>query len=175
LLPNFAQARFLTWLTLAISRVRVFSNELAVAVGQLILRHRWKAATEKLIQSFGAGRTDLRPALLACNDLLSWWDRFRYSLSHTSTDNEWQLLRELVCELYPWGPEERELWQRSGGRNKDLQRTGDGETRWYDALKKIQHGTGISVARLLQVMRQDFPSNEQLRYLAEKTGFGETH
>lgn len=170
-LPGFDQGRFLAWLSFMLSRVPTVAEDAATRMGRLIALRQWTRAAERLVNAFASGRTDLRPALLACVDLLSWWTRLRYSLAHTSGDTKWQILQEIVVQLYPWGPEERELWERSGGKNKDLQHHGDGQTRWYDTLNKVRNGGGTSVAALIHVMRQDFPSNEQLRYLSEDAEF----
>src|ERR1035441_9742894 len=118
------------------------------------------------------GRNDLRPALTQCADLFSWLTRFRYQLSAVSSDQKWVALREVASTLYPSGPDHHDIWERSGGKNRELEHHGDGEWRWAPALNRMRNGNGVYAGRLLHEMKQEFPMNEELRFLGDDVEFG---
>ncbi|HZU30596.1 MAG TPA: effector-associated domain EAD1-containing protein [Candidatus Angelobacter sp.] len=172
LLPTFPELRFIEWIAFALTRVRRFNHGDSDYIGRIVVERRWVSAAGHLIRAYKAGREDLRPALLACVDMLSAWTRFRLALTPTSAEKKWQVLVDVVSDLYPWGPNDREIWERAGGKNKDIRHHGDGRTRWHDALNKVRNGSGMPINHLLKEMRGDFPTNEKLQYLAEDSEFG---
>jgi hypothetical protein len=82
------------------------------------------------------------------------------------------VLEDLAAELYPTGPNHDELWDRAGGRDADLQTYGSGQSRWRNAIAQIRRGKGPRLGRLIGEMRRDFPSNDQVGFLANDPEFG---
>jgi len=93
-------------------------------------------------------------------------------VSAVSSTEKWDFLEEVATELYPRGPDQEALWSRAGGNDADLHHGGSGRSRWQDALARVRRGSAMRVERLLRKMRDDYPQNEKLRYLADDHEFG---
>ncbi|HWI43658.1 MAG TPA: effector-associated domain EAD1-containing protein [Nocardioides sp.] len=68
-------------------------------------------------------------------------------------------------ELYPEGPQQDALWERAGGDVSLLPTSGSGAARWWHAVRLVQHGgggAGITMHRLLEAMREDYPRQPEL-------------
>jgi hypothetical protein len=94
-------------------------------------------------------------------------DRWFLGLSPVSASEKWDVLTELAAQLFPNGPDQDALWERSGGRDADLRHQGTGKERWRGAIRDIQNGRQPRVSRLIQQMRADFPENPNLRLMAD--------
>lgn len=94
---------------------------------------------------------------------LHFFTCWRREISKPSAAEKWSAFEEEARELYPDGPDSRELWSRAGGRNSDLPGGSlDGATRWHKTINLIRYGGRPNRRALLEVMCQDFPSNEKL-------------
>jgi len=74
-------------------------------------------------------------------------------------------LLEIVCKLYPRGVEDRRIWERAGGDLSLVTLNTQGKGQWFEAVKLIEHGGGgteITLNNLIQVMKDDYPKNEDL-------------
>jgi len=142
----------------------------AADLGKYVASKGWSEAALSLKAAFERGRKDLRPALEACQALLPRWLRYSLGLGTPSDNEAWEMLRDLAVGLYPYGPDDRHLWKRSGGDNSKLAK-GRGETVWYDAIDMMRMGNAVKPEKLLQEMKRDFSSNAQVIYLADLTLF----
>ncbi len=71
----------------------------------------------------------------------------------------------IVTDLYPQGPNDRSIWDRSGGDPSRIEVGGTGRSLWWAALRELARGGGgedISVRRLLQAMLEDYPDHPGL-------------
>jgi GTPase-associated protein 1, N-terminal domain type 1 len=170
-LDQFTEVRFQSWLADATARSTRFETADVEAIGYLLLGRKWINAANQLADSFSRGRRDVQSAVRICYDLLGRWRRFRLGVVPLSPNEKWQLLEEICVQLYPYGPDQDELWHRAGGSNSDLTLNGTGRSRWYDALLKIRRGNLVRPYSLLGVMRKEYSANDELRYLSEDYEF----
>jgi hypothetical protein len=174
-LSGYDENRFLRWLAdLTLSR-RILATADAEALGGLVFERRWQRAVDYMANRLGAGRLDLKPALRICHTMISILFRWWLGLSPVSPEEKWQVLEDLATDLYPTGPDHNELWDRTGGRQADLQSYGNGRARWHNAIGQIRRGKEPRAVRLLGEMSREHPWNEQLRRLAADPDFGAGH
>ena len=171
-LDRYDQQQFLRLLRKSTSRTGSMAILDAESIGRLVLERRWREVAADLVGQYRTGRWDLKPAVRACCDMLDFWDRFSLGVVAVSDREKWEALRELGTELYPSGPDDLELWERSGGDGADLSAGGDGRTRWRKAVRNIRNGRGPTASALLHAMMEDFPNNERIPYLAGDRIFG---
>jgi hypothetical protein len=154
---------------------RRLSIQDATALGQLIHHRRWSTVAEDLARLVREGREDLKPSLRECRDLLGFWTRMRLGIGSESADEKWNGLADVCANLYPAGPDDREIWKRAGGDNADLIYHTDGRTRWFDAVSKIRRGYHLRSWNLLSKMKEDFSWNDDLHVLSQDPEFTERH
>ncbi|MQW88689.1 effector-associated domain EAD1-containing protein [Sinorhizobium saheli] len=165
-LPLFDEHRFLRWLQEPTVSRHQWTPADAESLGRLVLNRRWRHVLDRLLDFARAGRTDIKPALRICHEMIGIFTRWSLNLSAVTSDEKWTVFEELAVDLYPTGPDDNELWDRAGGKKWDLQTFGNGRSRWHDAIAQIRRGKGPRPSRLLGEMRRDFPLNDQVRYLA---------
>lgn len=170
-LSTFDEARFRRWVDTTIQRTRPLPPTDAEAVGRLVEERRWYNVVDDLLCNLRSGRNDVRPALRACVSLVGFFDRWFLGLTQVTSAKKWDSLLELAADLYPNGPDQEGLWERSGGRNADLW-GGNGRSRWRGALREIRRGKGPRVEKLLREMQSDYAANAGLRFLSEDREFG---
>ena len=120
--------------------------------------------TLALLQRFGV--TDqLHEFFSFCSDHISLWDRLRHGIGRATRSDLDSLLVDTVCELYPTGLKEREIWERAGGDLSQMDLSGNGQHQWQKAVSAIRKGNKVRRSALLKVLRRDFPDNKQLKYL----------
>ena len=171
-LDGYDEQRFLGLLDRIMPRTTSLGAPDAEGMGRLILQRRWKEVAAALVTQCESGRSDLRPALRACHDMLDFWVRWRLWLSPISAMEKWQAFEELAAKLYPSGPDDQGLWERAGGNDADLASKEDGRTRWRRALRDIRNGKGPTPSAVLATMKEDFPKNEHIPHLAGDRVFG---
>lgn len=147
----------------------------ATALGRLISIRRWSTVAEDLARLARQGREDLKPSLRECRGLLGFWTSIRLGLGGESAEEKWQALADVCANLYPTGPDDKEIWKRAGGDNADLIYHADARTRWFAAVSKIRRGYRLRSWALLSKMREDFAWNEDLRALSQDPEFTEKH
>ena len=135
-------------------------------LGRIIAANRWTEAARFLVAKVPK-RPDLRPAADECCHLLSGWDRLMLTLGAGARPTSTELsdgLRDVATMLYPRGPHDRGLWERSGGNPADIPTTGTGRDQWTRAMQAIAKGaTGTPSTRdLLDTMTGDYERNEDL-------------
>ncbi|KLU15775.1 hypothetical protein AFK69_00950 [Xenorhabdus sp. GDc328] len=93
-------------------------------------------------------------------------------LTDTVIQNEkldiWRELGEVFCELYPAGPQDEDIWLRSGGDTSRLRLSGSGRANWLSALRILRQGGGgknITKVSLINEALNDFPHHQQLKNL----------
>jgi hypothetical protein len=164
---RFDEARFIRWLRIVVARSAPISIPDAEALGRLALSHRWHQAVDEMVYRVRDRRNDLKPALRVCSSMLGMLTRWTLELSRPSLSEKWKTFEDTAAELYQCGPDEEEIWERAGGKNADLPRSGSGRSRWRTALSQVRKGGEPSAAKLLREMMVDYPANETLRYLSK--------
>jgi hypothetical protein len=85
-------------------------------------------------------------------------------------EDTWSVLEKTLIELYPFGPQEQEVWSRAGGDLSRLQFHPTGQAAWHAALRTLKQGGGgrsINFGSLLRTAKDDFPNHPQLAMLQE--------
>ena len=164
-LSRYREQRFLELLKKLTLLTKSLPASDAESIGRLVLKHRWEDVAGNLLGQFRSGRLDLKPALRACCDMFSLWDRLMFGLVPISEFEKWEAFLDLAAELYPSGPDHAGLWERADGDDADLSTGGDGRTRWRNAIRKVRFGKGPRPSTLLARMREDFPNNKRIPHL----------
>lgn len=180
---ELSESRFQIWLTEIIERNYILDGvpaSDAALLGRIIADRNWQRAAAQLVTAVTwRHRQDLRVALSQCQSLLTLWDRIKLSLLGDldapilTSDEVWKLFEKTAGDLYPKGPDHNELWSRAGGANSAIRHNLTGQAGWHEAVRLVRHGGGgkITPSKLLDVMCQDFPGNDQLRWLADQDEF----
>ncbi len=87
------------------------------------------------------------------------WDKPIYSELDAQF---WKELTRLVVELYPRGPEEQQIWVRTGGDVSLLSLNLSGKALWISAIELLKKGGGgksIDLVSLINGIEEDFPKN----------------
>ena len=171
-LDRYDERRFQRLIERTMSRTTSLATPDAEGIGRLVLERKWEDAASDLVARYESGRRDLEPTLRACNDTLGVWKRILLGLIPVPEKERWRAFEDLATELYPAGPDEEGLWERAGGNDADLSRSGNGRMRWRKALQKMRKGRGPTPSALLAAMMEDFPNNERLLLLAGDYMFG---
>jgi hypothetical protein len=165
-LGGLDHVKFRRWVSASVRAIRALSPADADLLGRAVASHGRKDVVDDLISTYRSGRTDLEPTLRHCVDLIGFFDKWFLGLSAVSTTEKWDLLAEQASELYPNGPDQEGVWERSGGKDSDLHHHGSGKERWRNAIRAVQNGRQPRISRLIQQMRDDFPGNQNLRLIA---------
>ena len=149
----------------------------AVLVGRLIMERSWRDCAKQLAWHLDTrNRRDLAPAVRECQSLLGWFDSFQLKWTgkldgvHITEDDWWGALYETAMELYPYGPDQDQLWERAGGDLATVNRYQSGRAGWSDALKALRRGGGgenIRPRKLLKEMRRDYANSPKLHLLQQ--------
>lgn len=145
---------------------------IAQTIGQAVLARKWKRTAEELYREL-RWKTELRPAVEACLDLLSEWERhfFRWTFGHTTPNekNDSILVRrvaELGATLSPEGLDG--LWERAGGERKWLPYYGTPNSRWHEAAKLAHKGAlRDGLQSLVRELEEEFPHNTDVKELVK--------
>jgi metacaspase-1 len=84
----------------------------------------------------------------------------------------WKRLEDVLCELFPKGPLDEEIWARAAGDTSRLSLTGTGRAQWFSALRMLrQGGGGVSITKysLVQAALDDFPHFQELMQILKET------
>ena len=142
-------------------------DEQARRAARLVAARDWSQLTQDIWRTH-ANASNLRVFFEICADHLDVWERMLYGIHRPTREDLHRLLVDVVCELYPRGPMDAEIWARAGGNPSKLDITGTGEQQWSAALQKIRYGDRITASDLIAEMLKDYPRNDKLQYLAEK-------
>jgi len=155
---------------------RHISSFNAVSLGRYVRERGWRDCAKQLTWYLEhRNRRDLAPAVRECQNLLGWIDSFRLKWTgkmegvHITEDDWWHALNETAAELYKYGPDQDQLWERAGGDLSTVNRHQSGRAGWGEALQALRHGGGgdIKPYKLLREMRRDYPNNPNLNLLQQ--------
>ncbi len=88
--------------------------------------------------------------------------------STAQQEEPWSVLEAVLVEVYPFGPQDQEVWSRSGGDLSRLQFHSTGQAAWHAALRTLKQGGGgrsINFTSLLRTAKEDFSNHPQLTTL----------
>lgn len=146
---------------------------LSEPIGKAVANRNWKSVAKEIYSLSKVAKPDLRLAAVACRDLLPWWDQFCLSVHHEGVNpannaNHGCLerrLAEIGADLAPDRLDD--IWERIGGRRKDLPGNGTPASRWQAAAKLASSGKlGGGLFVLVQELCDDFPHNHELKELS---------
>ncbi|MBB5052799.1 hypothetical protein HNQ36_002773 [Afipia massiliensis] len=179
--PRLDENRFIEWLAEIDARMKYggLEEDAARALGLLVDSRFWTRAAYR-IRELTRRRRDMKPALLACRYRLYPLDILNLSVfgiedvPEPGEDELWRILEDIVVGLYPRGPDENEIWSRASGSPDVLSHSGNSRARWHSALRRLRSGGGgITPARLVAEMRDEFPLNKELESIAACSIFRE--
>lgn len=142
---------------------------IAVIVGTAISSRGWKHAAKKVYEKFMSGSMpELRPTVDACQNLLSWWEKTRFSWNgtgnNTNTSNGEIFVRrvaELGADFAPDGLED--IWVRAGGKSQYLSNGINPANRWQQAASLAHQGMLESgLIGLVRELKERYPYNSEL-------------
>ena len=136
---------------------------------KLVATKDWRNLTRSLWKRYGMA-DNLRSFFRICAEHLDLWDRVLHDISQPSTNELDDLFVASACELYPFGPMDNEVWARAGGDPSQLDTSRSGQRQWRSAIREIRNGNQVCAASLIAAMRDDYPLNDRLNYLAKEYG-----
>lgn len=145
---------------------------LADDLGRQVMSRGWKKAAKALYDR-SSNASELLPAALRSQELLPFLERMflklRYGRTSFTPADENQIgvkIADLGSELAPDGLDD--LWERSGGKRKQLSAGRSPAVRWREATALAHQGVlPGGLASLLNALRQDFPYNSELARVAD--------
>ena len=143
------------------------SDEELDRAARMIVAKEWHDVTQVVFRRYGM-IDNLRGFFRICADHLNLWDRIRHGIIQPTTRELYDFLVKVACDLYPSGPMDREVWVRAGGNASQLELSGTGHSQWSSAVRILRSGNQVRIASLIAAMREDFPLNDQLDYLARE-------
>lgn len=147
--------------------------DIAATVGKAVSGRKWGKATKKIYDRFmSESMPELLPALSDCQALLSRWQRVRLALKTGNTSLAPSLEESLVYQVAELGAdlapyELDDIWERAGGKRKDLNTGGTPASRWQAASNLAKSGKlkgGLLV--LVNELENTHPHNPDLKELA---------
>ena len=148
---------------------RSLSSEELDRAARLVTAKDWRNLTRSLWRRYRMV-DDLRGFFHICADHLDLWDQVLHGIRRPSTSELDTLFVETACELYFSGPMDSEIWARAGGDPSQLDTSGSGQRQWGLAIRKVRKGNQVCAASLIAAMRDDYPLNDRLNYLAKEYG-----
>lgn len=156
--------------------IKYFSRSLkemqSERLGNLVKDKGFKETAWQIFQK-AKFNNSYRIALNKCRSLISLnlLDRLMYGHlfgERLSKEEVYSALAEICIELYPKGPEDRDIWNRAEGDVSKLYESHSREQNWRTAINLLKNGGGgkkITVKLLLEIMIEDFPNNTQLKHI----------
>jgi hypothetical protein len=146
-----------------------FTHQAAEKFGAMILSNSWKVIADNIFK-MRHQRSDLNPALKICSKLLGFLDRLSlaasgYDANLVSRVEFWEVLLRKGTDLYPEGPNQHGLWERSGGKRSDLHNNGSSKQIWNNAIGHIKSGGSPRPEDLLNTMIEDYSFDNSLKQL----------
>jgi hypothetical protein len=174
---QLSESQFGSWLMNNLGSQARFKRAEATRLGLLVVNRSWRDTAGIICRAVEhAHRDDLLPALSECYNMLGLLTsirlRFLGLLKEQSItwDEWWKAFTDALIELYPRGPEDQRLWERSGGDTSVLNMNQPGRRAWEEAMHKVRYGGAgkkINTRTLMWHMREDFPQNDTLKMIHE--------
>ena len=159
-LPQLDQARFRTWLREVLRVNAQVAVPDAQALGRVVASRDWDLASYDLADAIADnGREDLRPAVEFIVDMIGMIRRYQLDESWSSSPSSarWQVLEEVLVQLYGTGTSDHHIWTRAGGREGDMPKSETGADAWRKVIADLQKGKAvITAAGLIGVMLEDY-------------------
>ena len=163
-----SEQEVVTWLSSYSGRD--WDTATATAIGKAVASKRWKRAAEKLYDSYKRNKTyELGLAVDSCQDLLSLLQSLWFSFNHASRspnhldqDKLVRAVAELGAELAP--TELDSIWERAGGKKKQLNSSGTPEVHWQQAAYMANQGAlKNGLGDLVKELKEIRPHNLDLQ------------
>jgi len=174
--PEVSESELLPCLSSAID-AECLSPQTAGNLGRFCVQKRWRDIVKMVSSKQIWRRADLSHVILEGSSLLNFWERtslFIFSRHEPCSPpaEMWDAFLDVASDLYGKGPQESDLWERAGGKNKKLPEGADGTARWRAAIRLIKDGAGPpgGLACLVDTMLEDFQYNDKLRQLQKLLG-----
>ena len=152
---------------------------IAEAIGKAVSEKRWKGAAEKIYAQFMSGSIpELQTVVADCLALISKWHRVRFAIKTGNISHAPNMTESIVHRVADLGadlaPDELDdIWERAGGKRKDLYTGGTPTSRWQAAAKFAQHGKlNGGLQALVHELEKTHPYNPELRELAQYSAEG---
>jgi hypothetical protein len=174
-LPQISEARCSRWLAEVLRRTNPVTFEDAGAIGLLTSSRNWTSVAGDIADAITSDRRqDLKPAVAYIVDLLGWYRR--YLLDETGSTMpmtaKWEVLEEVTLELYGLGPSDTRLWQRAGGKDKDIPKGKTGAQVWHKVFADAKRGkAAIDIHEMIKCMYDDYPHYRPVQKLRWDAAF----
>ena len=164
---SLSENKVIRWLKT--TKSREWEPSIAAAFGQTIYSKKWENVASEIYDLYiWKSRTEFKPALEACWRLLSFLRRLYLSSQgigdKANASDQKELVRrvaELGAELAPDKLEY--IWERAGGKRKQLRQGGSPSTQWQEAANLASQGTlEKGLLALVRELKKDFQHNKDL-------------
>lgn len=140
-------------------------------LGNLVISKNYYLSSSTIFEKAKYNES-FRIALNKCKNLitLGFWDTVWWGFlfgAKVDENTAYSELTNLAIKLYPKGPEENDIWQRSGGNISKLTSQQTREENWRSAIIRLKNGDGdkISVKSFLEEIERDFSHNTEVNTL----------
>ncbi|WP_185812412.1 effector-associated domain EAD1-containing protein [Enterobacter hormaechei] len=161
----FTEAEFKKWLEAWFIHQPSQQNYNSKAIGEIIKNKNWEMVAKFVLEKSKSFSSNASLILEYCKSILPLWERLR--LCGCTPEEKWEFLTSILIDLYPSGPDESDIWSRSGGHLWDIWSFGSGYERWRRAIEKVKKGAKPNVDDLLKEVIADFPNNERVEVIRE--------
>ncbi|HHQ4309316.1 TPA: effector-associated domain EAD1-containing protein, partial [Serratia fonticola] len=161
----FTEVEFKKWLEAWFIHQPSQQNYNSKAIGEIIKNKNWGMVAKFVLEKSKTFSSNAPLILEHCKSILPLWDRLR--VCGCTPEEKWEFLTAILIELYPSGPDESDIFSRSGGNSWDIWSFGSGYERWRRAIEKIKKGAKPNVDDLLREVIIDFPNNERIEVIRE--------
>lgn len=173
-LENLAEDRAVRWFNDQAIKTPGPNHQQAQLLGNIILARNWSTLLYR-VRDYAHRHNELQATLRVCASMFPAWSRWLMGLSPISVDEKWDSFSGIAADLYPSGPDQRDLWERAGGSNSDLLSHSTGGDNWRHALRIVRRGAGPVASTLLAEMQKDFKGNPDLRFIAADADVAASH
>lgn len=161
----FTESEFKKWLEAWFIQQPSQQNHNSKAIGEIIKNKNWGMVAKFVLEKNKTFSGNALLILEHCKSILPLWDRLR--VCGCTPEEKWNFLISILIELYPSGPDESDIWSRSGGKSWDIWSSGSGYERWRRAIEKLKMGAKPNVDDLLSEVIIDFPNNEKIAVIRD--------
>ncbi|WP_427551895.1 effector-associated domain EAD1-containing protein (plasmid) [Methylomonas sp. MS20] len=142
-------------------------------IGKAVSERRWKKAAEKSYDRFMSGAIpELQSVVETSLELFTWLQRLKFGIktgnrgiSSVDEDNLVSRVADLGGDLAP--EELDDIWERAGGKRKDLKTGVTPAIRWQSAAKLAENGKlKNGLLALVNELQNTHPHNPELKELA---------